>query len=226
MKLEKNNFGSYRDTFLKDLEMIHDSFTDLENINSLELEGSAALVYVDIVKGFCSVGALSSKKVSEIIPYVKDLSERLSNFQKIFLMDHHEENSVEFLTYPGHCQDDEEKEIVDELREFYEDETSVIFRKNSTNGFLAKGFKEYIERAGITEFIVVGDVTDICVLQFTLTLKAYFNEINKRSRIIVPIKGIETFDLEVTNHDAMLMNLFSLYNMRMNGIEIVGDIDG
>ena len=70
----------------------------------------------------------------------------------------------------------------------------------------------------------MGDVTDICVFNFVNTLKAYFNEWNVKARVIVPIKGIETFQLDATYHDAELMNLFALYNMRMNGIEVVEDI--
>ena len=51
--------------------------------------------------------------------------------------------------------------------------------------------------------------------------KSPFNEKNINSRIIVPIKGVETYDLDATNHNAKLMNLFALYNMRMNWVEIV-----
>ena len=52
-----------------------------------------------------------------------------------------------------------------------------------------------------------------------------FLQKNIASRIIIPIKGVETYDLDITNHNAQLMNLFALYNMRMNGIEIIEDIE-
>ena len=61
--------------------------------------------------------------------------------------------------------------------------------------------------------------------QLALTLKAFFNESNIKSRIIIPIRGVETFNLEGTNHDGDLMNLFALYNMKINGIELVTNIE-
>lgn len=57
------------------------------------------------------------------------------------------------------------------------------------------------------------EIVHICVLNFPLSLKYYFDENNKKTDIITLINLVETFDLDVTNHYGKLMNLFALYNM-------------
>jgi hypothetical protein len=48
---------------------------------------------------------------------------------------------------------------------------------------------------------------------------------NRPIDIIVPIAGIDTYDLDITNHDGDLMNIMSLYKMQLAGINIVKRID-
>ena len=60
----------------------------------------------------------------------------------------------------------------------YEDlaaKLNEIIEKNSTNGFFAMDIADY---AYLDNFIVVGCCTDICVYQFVLALKTYFNQNN------------------------------------------------
>lgn len=71
-------------------------------------------------------------------------------------------------------------------------------------------------------FIVTGVCTNICIEQFALTLKTYFNKQNVKSRVIVPINTVETYDLDIHNGD--LMNVMALYNMIVNGIEVVAGV--
>lgn len=72
-------------------------------------------------------------------------------------------------------------------------------------------------------FIITGVCTDICVHQFSLTLKTYFNKQNKESRVIVPVNTVETYDLGMHNGD--LMNIMALYSMTVNGIEVVAGVE-
>ena len=51
---------------------------------------------------------------------------------------------------------------------------------------------------------MVGDCTDICILQFTTTLKAYFNMKNQNRRVIVPIDGVDTYDAD--EHDGDILH--------------------
>ena len=63
-------------------------------------------------------------------------------------------------------------------------------------------------------------ITDISVMQFALTLRAYFNEKNEpRKRIAVVENAVQTFDSDSHNGDRM--HTFALYNMLINGITLV-----
>lgn len=205
---------------------ISDSFEKLSVLYTEELsKENTVLVNVDIINGFCKEGNLSSDRVAEIIPEAVRLNEKFREFTRLYFIDKHDKASEEFNAYIEHCiSNTSEAEIVDELKK-YIDEKAVVCNKNSVNGFFSTGFQNwFIKNSSITNYIVIGDVTDICVLNFCLTLKTYFNEKNIKSRIIVPLSGVETFDLDITDHDGDIMNLFALYNMRMNGIEVVKDI--
>lgn len=149
------------------------------------------------------------------------MNEHFKNFKKIFFVDTHTKDSLEFRSYPEHClENTDEAEIIDELREFL-DSNSLICPKNSTNGFLATKYGEWLrENKGIRNYIIIGYVTDICCLQYALTQKAYMNENNIDGRVIVLVNGVETFHIDETNHNGDLMNIFGLYNMKMNGIEL------
>jgi hypothetical protein len=54
-------------------------------------------------------------------------------------------------------------------------------------------------------------------------MKAHFNILNRRVNVIVPIDCVDTYDGGL--HDADLMNVFSLFNMMGNGINVVKGIE-
>ncbi len=193
---------------------------DLSTISPAE----ACLVIMDMVKGFVKSGALCSPRIARIVPAVAELYGACTRagLPTIAFLDSHPADSVEFEAYPVHClEGTEESELADELTGI---PAKWQFRKNSTNGFLAPGFQTWLEENdAVWTFIVVGNCTDICVMQFVLTLKAHFDELNRRSRIIVPLNGIETFDLP--GHDGDLMNLVALQLMQNAGIELVSAVD-
>ena len=98
-----------------------------------------------------------------------------------------------------------------------------IIEKNSVNGFHASGFRKFLENnMDKSCYIVCGDCTDICVLNFCLSLKTFFNEINKSAEILVPLNMIETFHAE--KHDRSFANISALSVMETNGIKLVGGI--
>ena len=75
----------------------------------------------------------------------------------------------------------------------------------------------------LDNFIVVGCCTDICVYQFVLTLKTYFNQNNLDKNIIVPISLVETYDIDEIHSGDMLNTIF-LNSMIQNGINVVKEI--
>lgn len=203
---------------------IEKSFENLENLNIQNYDvNSTAIVFVDIIEGFVNVGTLSSPRAKDILKYVKYLNENSSEFHKIYFVDTHNEDAEEFRTYPPHCiVNTQEAVLAKELLVDKNNSKSVVIEKNSTNGFLAPQFQKWLEdNSQVENFIITGLVTDICVMQFALTLKTAFNEKNKKSNLVIPIQCIETFDLAATNHHASLMNLFAIYNMQMNGVKFV-----
>lgn len=194
------------------------------NINSLD-PSETALIVVDMVKGFTSVGPLKSPRIEALIPQIAKIMRKCieKNISIVFLDDAHSKNCPEFEYFPPHCiKGTEQSEVVDELKRI---NNYIYIPKNSTDGFLEPKFQCWLKNnCQIKTFIVVGDCTDICVLQFILTLKANFNRINKQSRIIIPWNAVDTYNTAF--HNADLMNVFALYNLKLNGSEIVERIIG
>ncbi|MDE5977887.1 MAG: cysteine hydrolase [Turicibacter sp.] len=182
-----------------------------------------AIIIVDMVNGFIKEGPMSSPRIQTIIPTISQLMIQAKEIglPMVAFADSHLESSIEFESYPPHClMGTSESEIVDELKAIggYD-----LILKGSTNGFLEPKFHHWLtNHPTITQFIVVGDCTDICVEQFVITLKTYFTVLNKKSRILVPMNSVETYDLEA--HVGDFMNVIALYKMQMNGIEIIKEI--
>ncbi|MDF2678255.1 MAG: hypothetical protein K0Q97_2599 [Bacillota bacterium] len=196
------------------------------DLNLLDRD-KTALFIVDMVVGFVYSGALSSPRVASIANNIAELNEKTKGYKKIFFLDNHEKDSQEFRYFPAHCiKGTEEAEIIPELRNIYSDDFNIYYvEKNSTNGFHSKRFQDWLKKyeTEVDNYIIVGCVTDICVLQFALSLKSYFNEKNINKTIIVPKNCVETYD--VGSHDGYLMNLFALYNMHISGIEVIEKIN-
>ncbi len=170
--------------------------------------------------------AIISRHLSPGIVYLLELNNKTENFKKVYFVDSHKEDCIEFKAYPAHCVENTvEEELIDSLKEAVEKEENItIVKKNSTNGFHAPDFKKWLE-GNINEvdnFVIVGCVTDICVLQFALTLKTYFNQEEMDKRVIVPENCVETF--HIPGHDGDEMNYFALSLMLSNGIEVVEEI--
>lgn len=194
----------------------------LPTLAASELDkGQTALVVIDMINGFVREGALQSGRVEELVSPVVDLMNRLKGVPVIIFADNHGPDSLEFASYPPHClKDTAESQVVDEIKENFSYE---LIAKNSTNGFLTCDFQAWLPRhPQIKNFVVAGDCTDICIYQFSVTLKAYFNEHNERARVIVPVNAVDTFDLGL--HDGDLMNVVSLCSMIDNGVEVVKGI--
>lgn len=180
-----------------------------------------ALMVIDMINGFAREGALKSERVENLISPVLQLMEKFRDFPILVFADSHPADSPEFNSYPLHClEGSSESEVVEELKN---KAPYQLIKKNSTNGFLTTAFQSWLTaNPQIKNFIVVGDCTDICINQFAVTLKAFFNERNEASRVIVPINAVDTFDLGI--HNADVMNVVLLCSMRDNGVEVVAEI--
>ena len=186
-----------------------------------------AIIVVDMIEGFVNIGNFASPRVKAMAPKIEELFEKFKTSRRLFFRDVHSKDSREFNAYIEHCVDEEETEIIEGLRKYaYGEDVEKLVEivpKNSTNGFLAEGFTAWMkENSDIENYIVVGCVTDICVSDFAKTLQCYIYENNLDKNVIVPIDCVETFDF--APHYGDLMNVFSLYSMKLAGIKVVDEI--
>ncbi|MGV2393466.1 UNVERIFIED_CONTAM: cysteine hydrolase [Campylobacter lari] len=167
---------------------------------------------IDMLNGFAKKGNLYSKTIEEkIIPIKNYLKENKKAF-KVFLNDKHLKNDLEMNYYPLHCLNGTyEAEIVEELKPYVD----KIFTKNCTNSFFSinKDFYNNYE-----EFDLVGCCTDICILEFALSLKSYFNSIKKDAKINVIKECVATYDSD--EHNAKSYNDFALNLLKNAGVNI------
>jgi nicotinamidase-related amidase len=219
MRINKNEFLEKSTGLLAE---IFDTLAALPAIRFDDLK-ETALIIVDMINGFVREGALQSPRAETVIPAIESLSKEIDkrSIKKLAFADSHTDKSPEFGAYPTHClAGTSESEVVDELKRIG---GYTLIEKNSTNGFHEEEFKKWLnENQQINTFIITGVCTNICVEQFALTLKTYFNMQNKNARVIVPINTVETYDLGI--HDGDLMNTMALYNMIVNGIEVVAEV--
>lgn len=176
-----------------------------------------ALIVVDVINGFTIVGALSSERVTQIIGKVGKLMRSAieRSIDIVFFADSHTKDSTEFKFFPSHCLiNTTESEVVEELKAIGH---YTLIEKNSTNGYHAPKFKQYLkDNPNVKNFIVCGDCTDICVLNLCLSLKTAFDQDDKECNVIVPMQCVETFD--APSHSAELMNVMAFKLLETNGI--------
>lgn len=209
----------------KTLEDMYDLVLNIPNIKMSDINyNNSALIIMDMVNGFANEGILSSQRVKALIPEITRFAKKsdVLGMQKIVFADSHTKDCPEFDAYPPHCiKGTNESEVVEEIKEIGK---YLLITKNSTNGFLEEDFQMWLdENPRIDTFIVTGDCTDICIVQFVVTLKAWFNNNNKKVRVIVPLNMVDTYDLDIHNGD--FINIVTAYNMLNNGIEVVNSIE-
>lgn len=206
---------------LKEINALKSNLEKLptESISNLNLKNTDIFI-VDMNNGFARNGALYSPRVESLInpieKFAKNLAPKVNRI--VAFTDTHSTDSIELQSYPSHCLENHiESEIVDELKSIKNIE---IIPKNSTNGFFA--LKD-INFNNIDNIIIVGDCTDICIYQFAITLKSYFNQHNIVKNIIVPINLVDTYDIPNV-HPAELLNIVFFNSMIQNGINVVKEL--
>ncbi|CEN21314.1 isochorismatase family cysteine hydrolase [Paraclostridium sordellii] len=191
-----------------------------KKINELDLS-KTMLFIIDMNNGFAKKGALYSDRIEDLINPITNLAKILEakNCEIIAFTDSHNKDSIELRSYPTHClENDYESKIVDEISTI---KNLKVIPKNSTNGFFCLEDKNF---KNMDNIIVVGDCTDICIYQFVVTLKAYFNQNNIDKNIIVPMNLVDTYHID-NIHNAEIMNIVFLNSMIQNGVEVIKEIE-
>lgn len=222
-----------KEIFLKNAtNSLKDMIANLEKLPTVSLDSldpdKTMTFSIDLNKGFAKKGSLFSPRVEALIDETVEFCKKCLNkgIKVIAYSDRHSKECPELESYPEHCMiDSEECELVDELAKLKGIKTLY---KNSTNGFLAANPFELTahftgeELEKVDTFIVGGCITEICVYNFATTLKAYFNEKNRKVRVLVPMNLVDTYDEPW--HNADLMNVMFFNNMIANGVEVVAAI--
>ena len=176
------------------------------------------LITVDMINGFITEGNLHCTSIKRIVPTVLELNSKLNNCAKVFFADAHEEDSLEFKSFPKHCLiGSTESNIIDELIEV--SKSALTYSKTTTNGFWTYEFRKLIENNTFKNVLITGCCTDICILNLALTLNTYFINNNENVNVIVIEDGVDTFD--APGHNADAYNIMSFNILKSNGIQVL-----
>ncbi|GAV70083.1 Isochorismatase domain-containing protein [Cephalotus follicularis] len=219
---------------------------------SLLLNGDVktGLVLVDVVNGFCTVGAgnLAPRQPDEQISSMVDESVKLAKaFSEkqwpifAFLDSHHPD--IPEPPFPPHCIiGTPESELVPALQWLENEPNATLRRKDCIDGFLgsiekdgSNVFVDWVKNNDIKALLVVGICTDVCVLDFVCSALSARNRriLTPLEDVIVYSRGCATSDLPVhvarTIKDALahpqeLMHHIGLYMAKDRGAKIVSDV--
>lgn len=220
--------------------------------DSLYLSGdvSTGLVLVDIVNGFCTVGA------GNLAPTVHDkqiakMVEESSKLARVFcdkkwpifaFVDYHHPDVPE-PPYPPHCiAGTDECKLVPELEWLEGEQNVTLRRKDCIDGFIGSTEKDgsnlfvnWVKTNQLKAVLVVGICTDICVLDFVCSVLSARNRgiLALLEDVIVYSQACATFDLplhvaetikDATAHPQDLMHHIGLYMAKGRGAKVVSDV--
>lgn len=160
------------------------------------------LLIVDVIKGFLEKGNMSFTDGKDVVSPIENLvKEFIKNDDMIVTFrDEHNEDSLEFKSYPVHCvKGSEEVDLVDKLAAY--SDHYIDIPKNSTNGVNTKKFQKVLLENEFSEVVVVGVCSDICVLQSVLSLVTQFYQYDIDTKVTVVKDAVETFDSEDHKRD-------------------------
>ncbi len=194
-----------------------------------------ALLSIDLIRGFCTLGPLASPRVQGIVPNVVALFKKLHEHgvqHFILTQDTHAEGTPEFNAFAPHCvAGTAESETIPELAELPFAQTFHIVPKNSLSSTVGTELPAWLAaHPEINTFIIVGDCTDLCIFQAAMDLRLQANASNRADvRVIVPADCVQTYDLPIPiaqqigalPHDGDLLHAIFLYMLALNGVEVV-----
>ncbi|WP_169569673.1 isochorismatase family protein [Sneathiella limimaris] len=224
-------------------------------IGKLDLEKDCkrvGLIIVDEVNGFATVGAgnlappVPNEQVSTMVSETDRLAKQFTEqgWPILAFLDTHVPGKPE-PPYPPHCEAGTgEEELVPELKWLETDSNTTLVRKDCINGFIGAIAKtgenavvEWVKAHQLTDILVVGICTDICVMDFVLTSLSARNHdmMPGLENIHVYDKGCSTFNLplEVAReaglpdqaaHPQDVTHYMGLYFMASRGANLVGSV--
>ncbi|GJZ04898.1 nicotinamidase 1 [Tanacetum coccineum] len=222
------------------------------NEESVTLSGdvSTGLVLVDIVNGFCTVGAghlaprVPDKQISRMVDESTQLAKIFCEKKWpvfAFLDTHHPD--VPEPPYPPHCiAGTDEANLVPDLQWLENESNVTLRRKDCIDAFLgsfekdgSNVFVNWVKTHHIETILVVGICTDICVLDFVCSALSARNRghLTPLRDVIVYSGGCATFDLPLhvaksipgaLAHPQELMHHVGLYMAKGRGAKVVSEV--
>jgi nicotinamidase-related amidase len=236
-----------QDKILKDIEEVMPlSKSELD----LRTNGEGfGLIIVDEVNGFATVGAgnLAPQTHNEQVATMVSETDRLARgFIKqgmpiLAFLDTHEPGKPE-PPYPPHCERGTgEEDLVPELKWLEEESSVTLVRKDCINGFIgayqqdsSNSVIDWARDNHVENILVVGICTDICVMDFVLTLLSVRNHgmIPNLKEVVVYDKGCSTYSLPRSvaeeiglppsaSHPQDITHYMGLYFMASRGAQLV-----
>jgi len=207
------------------------------------------LIIVDEVNGFATVGAgnLAPQTPNEQVSVMVSETNRLAHsfieqgMPVLAFLDTHESGKPE-PPYPPHCERGTgEEELVPELKWIEKEPLATLVRKDCINGFIgsfqpdgSNSIIDWVKENRVKNVLVVGICTDICVMDFVLTMLSARNHgmLQGLNEVVVYDKGCSTYDLprdvvkEIglppsTSHPQDLTHYMGLYFMASRGAQLV-----
>ncbi len=216
-------------------------------------EAGTGLVIVDEVNGFASVGCGNLAPPAEN-PQVTGMVEETDRLARAFraqgwpilaFLDTHEPGRPE-PPYPPHCEKGTgEEELVPALKWLEDEAAATLVRKDCINGFVGAIGRDggnrvtaWINEHQLRRLLVVGICTDICVMDFVLTMLSARNHglTPTLEDIVVYEPGCATYDLprdvasglglpETAAHPQQPTHYLGLYFMASRGAVLADRVE-
>ena len=173
---------------------------------------AAGLVIVDEVNGFATpgAGALAPPREDPLVTRMIQETDRLAHgfssrgWKILAFLDTHEPGRPE-PPYPPHCERGSgEENLVPQLKWLEQDRNTTLVRKDCINGFVgaiqpdgSNALVDWVSKHRIVDVLVVGICTDICVMDFVLTMLSARNHglMPDLATIAVHTGACATYDL-------------------------------
>jgi nicotinamidase-related amidase len=215
-------------------------------------DSAVGLVIVDEVNGFATVGAGALAPPAED-PQVRRMVEETDRLARLLagqgrpilaFLDTHEPGRPE-PPYPAHCEAGTgEEHLVPELLWLEQEPLATLVRKDCINGFVgairpdgSNAVVDWVNHHRLQSVLVVGICTDICVMDFVLTMLSARNHdlMPTLKDILVYEPGCATYNLPretamqiglgpTAAHPQEATHYMGLYFMASRGARLVADV--
>jgi nicotinamidase-related amidase len=223
-------------------------------LESVALKGRrTGLVVVDEVNGFATVGAgylappAENPQVTRMVAETDRLAREFSarRWPIFAFLDTHIPGKPE-PPYPPHCEAGTgQEDLVPQLEWLQSDPNATLVRKDCINGFVGaiaedgtNRIVEWVNRHRLDSILVVGICTDICVMDFVLTMLSARNHdlMPTLQDILVYEGGCSTYDLPrataeslglgaAAAHPQDVTHYMGLYFMASRGAQLVDKVE-